>query len=458
MEQFDDETFKKIVKAARETFNIAYPRPFQLLIIQHILESQRDKKRDEVLAVLPTGGGKSLCFLLPAVLLDGVTVLVFPILSLMSDQASRLERLNISYKILKGGMSWLEKRELFQALRRREAKILITDIEMLTQERILDELSAMDISLFVLDEAHTVISWGEGFRQSYRETRRVIDALNPKAVLAFTATLDKHTERRLGETVFSSKPYLVHGGMNRPNIIYRRILSHFPISDIAEILEDERMRPAIVFTRSRNDTEMIASRLRRIYDARHYHAGLDKKVKGDIESWFFSSPDGVLVSTIAYGMGVDKGNIRCVIHYSLPECAQDYMQETGRGGRDGKISYAYALIRPNEKSPLLSLFKGDECIRKGLLERMGKELDEDCTGCDACEKRHDASSETLEILRKVKRLPLFYTKKSLSRRMQTKKAYRLQSLRETEWGIESLIRGKKLRSFLSRLFIGSKLW
>jgi len=325
MEQFDDETFKKNVKAARETFNIAYPRPFQLLIIQHILESQRDKKRDEVLAVLPTGGGKSLCFLLPAVLLDGVTVLVFPILSLMSDQASRLERLNISYKILKGGMSWLEKRELFQALRRREAKILITDIEMLTQERILDELSAMDISLFVLDEAHTVISWGEGFRQSYRETRRVIDALNPKAVLAFTATLDKHTERRLGETVFSSKPYLVHGGMNRPNIIYRRILSHFPISDIAEILEDERLRPAIVFTRSRNDTEMIASRLRRIYDARHYHAGLEKKVKGDIESWFFSSPDGVLVSTIAYGMGVDKGNIRCVIHYSLPECAQDYM-------------------------------------------------------------------------------------------------------------------------------------
>ena len=252
------ETEERINRNASEIFKIDYLRPYQMLITSALLE---EDSRQNLLAVLPTGSGKSLCFMLPAVMLDGITVIVYPLLSLMSDQEKRFRKLSIPCTLLKGGQSLEERNEVFRKLYNREAKILITNIEMLNQHRIRNNLRRMKISLLVLDEAHTVIAWGNSFRPAYRSIKEVCDELRPGRIVAFTATSDRKCTEELKETVLGNDALVIFGGSNRSNIIYHRVKTIFPLLDIIHILSSPASRPALVFCQSRELTQQLASRL-----------------------------------------------------------------------------------------------------------------------------------------------------------------------------------------------------
>lgn len=448
------ETEERINRNASEIFKIDYLRPYQLLITSALLE---EDNRQNLLAVLPTGSGKSLCFMLPAVMLDGITVIVYPLLSLMSDQEKRFRKLSIPCTLLKGGQSQEERNEVFRKLYSRESKILITNIEMLNQHRIRNNLRRMKISLLVLDEAHTVIAWGNSFRPAYRSIKEVCDELRPGRIVAFTATSDRKCTEELKETVLGNDALVIFGGSNRSNIIYHRVKTIFPLLDIIHIISSPASRPALVFCQSRELTQQLASRLSPFFRTYHYHAGLDKDTRNEIENSFYSDREAVMVSTCAYGMGVDKPDIRTVIHYSLPQNAADYLQESGRAGRDGKTSHAYAfLCNSFHESQLEELFSKDECIRENLIKAMGQAVDEECTGCDVCNGTKCIPQGAVETYRQLW-FPYLYKKDTLIRKLMHKEPFSILSEKEIAEGISRMLRYNMIISRFNRLRRGKPI-
>ncbi len=360
-------------------------RPFQELIIFSIMESIEKKANTPLLATLPTGGGKSLCFTLPALMIDGITIIVYPIKALMHDQHSYFLSKNINAVCLEGGMSKEAIEEAFKKLRTKQAKILITNIEMLSSYNILLRLRALPVMLFVVDEAHTVITWGETFRQAYLKIGQVAKFLGSRVILAFTATTNDYINKRLKEVLFLNQDYhFIQGGSNRSNLIFHVKVVISKRAEIIKILKEKERLPALIFVSRRKDAEILQPFFSGLFNTKYYHAGLDSAKKLEIEDWFYKSKDGLLIATCAYGMGVNKKNIRTVIHYSLPDNATDYLQESGRGGRDGRPSHAFALIDERERSELKALFLKKKCIRASLIQALGQSYGDSCTGCSFC--------------------------------------------------------------------------
>lgn len=391
----------------KKTFHISYLRPYQQLIISNILDCHERRQEGRLLAVLPTGGGKSLCFMYPILALKAKSIIIYPLLSLMNDQEKRFMEAGIDTVVLKGGLEKEERKRRIRHIRNVKSCAVITNPETLVAMKDrseLDVLKGFDIA--VVDEAHTVITWGETFRESYMELGNILEYLTPGMILAFTATADPEITRGIMRSLFMNrKTYIVHGTSDRENIFYHAIRSLSKIHDIRKILSIRDHRSAIIFVESRKMTEAIASALSGSFSIRAYHAGMDKDVKKEIEDWFMSSDNAVLAATSAYGMGMDKRDIRTVIHYSLPQSVPNFLQESGRGGRDGLRTDSYVLYYHDEKSPICSIFTGGRCIRHGLLEAMGEESAEECLGCSSCIRDETKSAGEEEILRYIRHHP-----------------------------------------------------
>ncbi|MDR2343737.1 MAG: RecQ family ATP-dependent DNA helicase [Spirochaetaceae bacterium] len=361
------------------------------------------------IVILPTGAGKSLCFQLPAMLLDGPTLVIYPILSLMADQERRLMEKNFAPVILRGGQSGEERDAIMEKLAKGESRFIIANPEVLLTENMLKRLPEMGIVHIVIDEAHCVSEWGESFRPSYLEIGKIIKAAAAPLVTAFTATASAPVLEKIGRYVFGGAGVRqIVGNPDRSNIAYAArgaILRDLAVRDLLSA----NARPAIVFCSSRYGTENLARYLRnslRTSEIRFYHAGLERAEKTDVEKWFFSSSEGTLVATCAYGMGVDKANIRTVIHRDCPPSVEAYLQESGRAGRDGAFSRAILLYGPDDeaalgraktqadKKRLADLFeyaRDTGCCRRerllGLLnyEGDGEKPETEC--CDVCDKK-----------------------------------------------------------------------
>ena len=446
----------------KERFGISYPRPYQELIISYIMEGAEGKTRGHVLGVLPTGSGKSLCFMYPIAKLRRRAVLIYPLLSLMNDQGKRFEEAGIPFVILRGGLDREERARRLQRIREDDDVSVITNIETLIAMDNRGELGilARDTLMAVVDEAHTAPLWGETFREAYTHIGEILEKISPQLILAFTATADSRIYQGIRKYIFGGNdPYIVHGSIDRENIFYHSVRSLSKIHDIISILAPPSSRPAIIFCRSRRLSEEISGRLKGIFPIEHYHAGLPKEEKEEKERWFCSSADGVLAATSAYGMGVDKKNIRTVIHFSLPDDASSFIQESGRGGRDGERMDSYVLYSKNEDSPLSAIFKGKECIRSSLLSLMGEERNGmKCLSCSHCMGDGYTAAGEKEILSFIRHHPLI-SAESAARALTAKhllfRRRRLPSWNENEaeHAVEALIAEGRIRKLLARFLI-----
>lgn len=414
---------------AEKHFGVKYLFPYQRLVISNILEITSGENPDFPscqIVILPTGAGKSLCFMLPAILIKKPTLIIFPLLSLMTDQKRRLDEAGLETAVLKGGQDKSTRKDIFNGIENGKYKVILTNPETLNTESVISLLKGNSeggkIGHVVIDEAHTVSEWGDSFRKSYLETGRLIDALEPDAVTAFTATASENILERLTSIIFSGKNInMISANPDRTNIKYSVIKTISREHDLIRLVE-KCEKPAVIFCSSRVSAELTASLLIKksnIKEVKFYHAGLEASEKKDVEKWFFSSSDGVLSSTCAYGLGVDKSNIRTVIHRELPGSVESYLQESGRGGRDRKQAYAVALFSESDRKRIeifqseiqkiryknLLEFADSEktCRRKILLKSLSAETDY-CEGCDICDKSFriepEGKKEIIELIGK----------------------------------------------------------
>lgn len=363
-----------VAEYALAHFGIEYLFPYQRLVIANVLDSLAtpDGETERQVVILPTGAGKSLCFQLPAALCPGPTLVMYPLLGLMADQFRRLEAAGITAVVLKGGMSAVEKDDAFSAVRSGAARLILANPEIAGVPAMLSRLAGLGIHHFVVDEAHCVAEWGDSFRPAYRNLGDIIRAINPRVVTAFTATASPPILTRLAELLFGDAPYRLIAGMpDRPGIRYEVRPTLCMFRELRSALV-RLPRPTLVFVRSRAGAELLAealhARLPQI-DTRFYHAGLDKAERAELENWFMDSRDAVLCATCAYGMGMDKPDIRTVIHYGLPASVEAYLQESGRAGRDGAPAFAVLLHDVHEDDAARTAHDGMAARRAALMRR-----------------------------------------------------------------------------------------
>ncbi|MCL1836945.1 MAG: RecQ family ATP-dependent DNA helicase [Treponema sp.] len=367
------------------------------------------------IVILPTGAGKSLCFQLPAMIIDGPTLVIYPILSLMADQKRRLDEKGFAPVVLRGGQTKEERDEIQRKLESGESRFIIANPEVLLAPKVMAMLEKIRIVHIVIDEAHTVSEWGESFRPSYLEIYKIIAAVNAPLVTAFTATASAPVLEKIKKYIFGDlEANQIIGNPDRPNISYSAkgcIARDMAVRDLLA----QNSRPAIVFCSSRPGTEKLARYLRISLgemgmdwhnEIRFYHAGLSREEKAGVEQWFMGNSRAVLIATCAYGMGVDKADVRTVIHRDCAPSVEAYLQEAGRAGRDGSQSTAILLWGPDDEAGLrrakteadrarlegLLAYARDSgrCRRQALLQMLNYDANGESPPtmcCDVCEGR-----------------------------------------------------------------------
>jgi ATP-dependent DNA helicase RecQ len=425
--------YNSIDEMARKMFGVPYLFPYQRLVIMNLLEAAEADEEDDRLAlgrqivILPTGAGKSLCFQLPSLLLSGPTVVIYPTLSLMADQKRRLQERGLAPILLRGGQQPEERRALWEKVQTGESRLIISNPETLLSVR--ERLPELGVAHIVIDEAHCVSEWGESFRPDYLRLSEIIDAVTTPErrplISAFTATASAPVLEKIDRSIFGEmRAHRVIGNVDRSNIYYAAqgcLLRDMAVRDMLR----SNSTPAIVFCSSRAGSEKLARYLRnelRDKGVRFYHAGLSREEKALVEEWYFKNPSGVLVATCAYGMGVDKADIRTVIHRDCPPSVEAYLQESGRAGRDGLPSKALLLWGPNDESAPARTTAGKArfeellryardsggCRRTALLKLLGYEgtsvPESGC--CDVCEGSAQSAlieEQALDFVRRNRR-------------------------------------------------------
>jgi len=413
------ETDDYVTKTAYENFGIKYLYPWQRLVVANILEAYEYQKRKDdfcdceddsyckgrQIVLLPTGAGKSLCFQLPALLLDGPTLVIYPLLALMTDQQRRMEEGNLRSVIFRGGQNEEERRENFRKLED-GARIIIANPEVLQNQELLQQLCNVGIKHIAIDESHICAMWGDTFRPAYLTLGEVIKSINPPIITAFTATASPEVLERVAEILFNGEAHIVRSESDRQNIHYFVRYAAAKKKE-ALMLAKQEARPMIIFCGTRNKAEDMTQELNLCFGygtSRFYHAGLEKSEKETVEKWFYESKDGVLCATCAYGMGVDKKDIKTVVHLEASQTAEAYIQEAGRGGRDGSVAKAiliwsledsleYSVYTPGSREASMREFaETKDCRRQVLLDALGAEKAV-CSGCDLCNERNGITAQ-----------------------------------------------------------------
>jgi len=388
----------------KDTFGFDTFRGRQLEIIEEVLEG------GSVLVVMPTGAGKSLCFQLPGLVMEGLTVVVSPLISLMQNQVEALKLVGVEAETINSTNSPQKNSEIWQKIHAGELKFLYLSPEKLMTEQMLDLVDELDISLFAIDEVHCVSQWGAAFRPDYEDLAFLQGRYPDIPIIALTATADQITREQICQKIFSGDVTTYLTGFDRPNIRLNVEIKNGWKAQLLKFMKGRPKENGIVYCLSRKKTEEATTMLNEVgFNAASYHAGMAGEVREDNLNRFMAEPDLIMVATIAFGMGIDKPDIRFVFHTDLPGSPEAYYQEIGRAGRDGEPAAAHMLygmddIRmrrmfiENEDADdahrrrgharlnsLLAYCEAPACRRDTLMNYFGDEMKKKaCGNCDLC--------------------------------------------------------------------------
>lgn len=409
----------------RQVFGLHEFRPRQQEIIENLVNGE------DAFVLMPTGGGKSLCYQLPALLRPGVALVVSPLISLMKDQVDALVANGVAAAYYNSTLPAEKARQVLARLHAGELDLLYVAPERLMNPGFLDRLSEIPISLIAVDEAHCVSQWGHDFRPEYAALGALRHHFPGIPLLALTATADVHTREDIVSVLGLEHAARHVASFDRPNIRYTVLEKHRGMDQLTRFLKNQGSDSGIVYALSRKRTEELATHLEvQGMSVAAYHAGLPPAIRQDVQERFIKDDLQIVVATVAFGMGIDKPNVRYVVHYDMPKNIEGYYQETGRAGRDGLPSEALLLfgaqdvamarrlleqnqnpeqrrIETHKLQAMVGFAESLTCRRRVLLGYFGEQLDDDCGNCDIClnpPETFDATVEAQKVLSCVYRV------------------------------------------------------
>ncbi|GAB3201116.1 ATP-dependent DNA helicase RecQ [Pontibacter aydingkolensis] len=396
-------TIRKAREALKLYFGYEQFRPMQEQIIDGVLQGK------DVVVLMPTGGGKSVCFQVPAIVMPGICVVISPLIALMKDQVEALLANGIPAAYINSSQSADQQYQIENQCLEGKLKLLYVSPEKLLSSGFLSFLKRIKVSLFAVDEAHCISAWGHDFRPEYTQLKAIKQQFPSVPVIALTATADKLTQKDIQEQLYLRNPEVYVASFDRPNINLMVKPGRDRFNKITEFLNRHHNQPGIIYCLSRKGVEALANKLKANgYSATYYHAGMSPNQRAKAQEDFLRDNVQIVCATIAFGMGIDKSNVRWVIHYNLPKNIEGYYQEIGRAGRDGAKSdallfYSFAdvmnmrnMLQENqsrETQTELQLVKlermqqfaeASACRRRILLQYFGETMRKDCGNCDIC--------------------------------------------------------------------------
>lgn len=446
-------------------------RPAQAEIIETILS-----KRD-VLAIMPTSAGKSICFQVPALMLDGITIVVSPLISLMYDQVTSLKEMGIQAILLNSAMTSLEYYQAIEQLQRGEVKLLYVAPERFEQEGFLEMMQGIQISMVAVDEAHCISQWGQDFRPSYQNIDTFVAQLPTRPIVAaFTATATPRVRLDIKQQLKLQHPFEVVTSFDRANLYFGMEEPRDKMGRLLELIKEKE--PTIVFCNTRKEVEKVCDKLQKKgIAADWYHAGLSPEARSKVQEDFIFDRIDVIVATNAFGMGIDKSNVRKVIHYNMPKDIESYYQEAGRAGRDGEpaecillygakdIIINKFLVKQNQDkvgmaklNEMIDYCRTVRCLRGFMLDYFGqKDIPDDCGHCTNCLNKvtlTDVTPQAQMILSCIIRMKEQYGMSKVSEVLRGSKRAEMKALRLDQlstYGIMKDYSDKALKEFMSSL-------
>lgn len=373
----------------------------------------------DVLVLMPTGGGKSLCYQIPAIVRSGVGIVVSPLIALMEDQVAALKLQGVNAAYYNSSLSSEEARRVLAQLHNDELDLLYIAPERLINPQFLERLTQCNLSLFAIDEAHCISQWGHDFRPEYASLGVLKTQFPGVPIIALTATADKQTRQDIVKKL-NYQPQKYVASFNRPNIHYKVVPKTNPLKQIIDFLPSDIQQSGIVYCGTRSSVERVAEQLKQKgIKARAYHAGLNHQERREVQTLFRYDRIDVVVATIAFGMGIDKPNVRFVVHYDLPKNIEGYYQETGRAGRDGLPAQVLLLydagdsgrlrswimnnpqeeqriVENNKLNHMLAFAEASHCRRQILLNYFDEVSETDCHYCDVCDNPPTTADATID--------------------------------------------------------------
>ncbi|EGQ9099701.1 ATP-dependent DNA helicase RecQ [Vibrio alginolyticus] len=412
-------------RVLEDVFGYQEFRDGQQLVIDAAIEGR------DSLVILPTGGGKSLCYQIPALVRSGITLVISPLISLMKDQVDQLKANGVAAECINSTMTREELLSVYNRMHTGHLKLVYVSPERVLMRDFIERLENLPLSMIAVDEAHCISQWGHDFRPEYAALGQLKQQFSHVPFMALTATADDATRRDILERLQLNNPEVYLGSFDRPNIRYNLVEKHKPVSQIVRYLETQKGNCGIIYCGSRKKVEMVTEKLCNNHiRAAGYHAGMDADERAYVQEAFQRDDIQIVVATVAFGMGINKPNVRFVVHFDIPRNIESYYQETGRAGRDGLPAEAMMLYDPADISWLrrmldekddgpqkqvethklnaMSAFaEAQTCRRQVLLNYFGEYREKPCGNCDICldpPKHFDATEEARKALSCVYRV------------------------------------------------------
>jgi ATP-dependent DNA helicase RecQ len=394
-------------------------REGQEQVINHLCEGK------DALVVMPTGGGKSLCFQIPALAREGICFVISPLISLMKDQVDTLRSCGVAAAYLNSSISYQEQNQVINDMHTGQLKLVYIAPERLLRPDFVQRLENLPVNLFAIDEAHCISQWGHDFRPEYALLGQLKQRFPTVPLVALTATADHATQKDILARLQFNDPLVAIHSFDRPNIEYLLIEKYRPLSQLFNYLDEHKDESGIIYCTSRRRTEELTQKLQaQGIQARCYHAGLPLEERQTVQDQFIKDKVDIVIATVAFGMGIDKPNVRFVVHYEIPKNIESYYQETGRAGRDGLPAQAMLFYDPADPARVRGLLEKNEneeqlrielhklntmvafaeaqtCRRQVLLNYFGEYSQKACGNCDVCldpPKSYDATLDAQKIL------------------------------------------------------------